>query len=158
MNYIVLLCWLAACAFQDAQQRRIANQLTLGGLAIAILYLLWSGNTLTGATPTAAVLAAVVACALSLPGYLTRQMGAADVKLLVALGVASDAMHVLLSVIGAALTLCCWTLLTRFQPELLLLIPKKFKYLAMPKLKNHPYAPFLFLGFAISSLWLIARQ
>lgn len=154
MEYLLLLCWLAACAVQDAEQRKIANLLTLGGLAAALLHLLWFGTTLTGARPAAAVVALAVACLLSLPGYLSRRMGAADVKLLLALAAASDAAHVLFSVIGAALAMCTWVALIRTQPGVLFLIPKRFEYLRMPTLEQHPYAPFLLLGLAISSLWL----
>ena len=99
MAYFVLLGWLAACARQDAQQRRISNLLTLGALAVALLHLLVFGSSLTGAGVTHTALAMGMACLLSLPGYLTRQMGAADVKMLLALGAASDSSHVLFSVI-----------------------------------------------------------
>lgn len=157
MNYIIVLCWLCACALQDAQQRKIANLLTFGGLAVALLHLLWFGSSITGASPTAAALGMGVACLLSLPGYMSRSMGAADVKMLVALGAASNALHVLLSVIGAALVLIVWVVLIRAFPAVQQALPQRLVFLRSPQAKDHPYAPFLFLGFAITTAWLIAK-
>lgn len=157
MNYIIVLCWLCACALQDAQQRKIANLLTLGGLAVALLHLLWSGSSLTGASPAAAALGMAAAGLLSLPGYLTRSMGAGDVKMLIALGAASDALHVLLSVIGAALVLIAWVILVRACPAIAQAIPRRLVFLRSPHAKDHPYAPFLLLGFAFTTLWLITQ-
>lgn len=157
MNYIIVLCWLGACALQDAQQRKIANLLTLGGLAVALLYLLALGHSITGASAVAAALGIAVACLLSLPGYLSRRMGAADVKMLVALGAASDAFHVLLSVIGAALMLVLWIILLRTCPALLKAIPRRLVFLRAAHASDSPYAPFLFCGFAMTTLWLIAK-
>ncbi|UCJ17685.1 A24 family peptidase [Pseudomonas sp. MM211] len=142
MAYIVLFCWLGACAFQDAQHRKIANLLTLGGLCVALAYLLWSGSSLTGASPPAVVLAIGIACLLSLPGYLSRQMGAADVKMLVALGAASDAAHVLFSVIGAALVLIIWVTLVRIWPDIRLALPKRLAALRTTNAKAPPMHPF----------------
>ncbi|KIP96257.1 MULTISPECIES: A24 family peptidase [Pseudomonas] len=157
MAYIVLLCWLGACAFQDAQHRKIANLLTLGGLCVALVYLLWSGNSLTGASPPAVALAIGIACLLSLPGYLSRQMGSADVKLLVALGAASDAAHVLFSVIAAALVQVTWVTLVRIWPGIRQALPQRLVALRTTSAKAPPYAPFLCLGFALTTLWFIAK-
>lgn len=157
MAYIVLLCWLGACAFQDAQHRKIANLLTLGGFCVALAYLLWSGNSMTGASPGAAALAVAIACLLSLPGYMSRQMGAADVKMLVALGAASDSAHVLFSVIGAAMVLIIWIMLLRIWPDLRQALPRRLGALRTNDAKAPPYAPFLCLGFALTVLWFIAK-
>ncbi|SHL43077.1 prepilin peptidase [Phytopseudomonas punonensis] len=154
MSYFVLLGWLGACALQDAQQRKISNLLTLGGLGAALLFLLASGSSLTGAPPPAAAIAMGVACLLSLPGYLTRQMGAADVKMLLALGAASDASHVLFSVIGAALVQVSWLVLVRVKPSIRLALPEKWVALRAATTHKAPYAPFLFAGFALTGIWL----
>lgn len=153
MAYFVLLGWLAACALQDAQHRRISNLLTLGALAAALLHLLAFGSSFTGAGVQAAALAMGVACLLSLPGYLTRQMGAADVKMLLALGTASDSSHVLFSVIGAALAQVGWLLLLRAKPRIGLALPEKWLFLRTVTAKKAPYAPFLFAGFALAGIW-----
>lgn len=154
MPYFILLGWLAACAWQDARQRRISNLLTLGALATALLHLLALGSSLTGAPVQAAALAMGVACLLSLPGYLTRQMGAADVKMLVALGAASDSSHVLFSVIGAALTQVAWLMLQRARPNIGLALSEKWLLLKAATANKTPYAPFLFAGFALTGIWL----
>ncbi|UQY36733.1 prepilin peptidase [Pseudomonas fulva] len=154
MAYFVLLGWLAACAWQDAQQRRISNLLTLGALAAALLHLLALGSSFTGASVQAAALAMGAACLLSLPGYLTRQMGAADVKMLLALGAASDGGHLLFSVIGAALAQVGWLMLLRAKPTIGLALPEKWLFLRTVTAKKMPYAPFLFTGFALAGIWL----
>ncbi len=153
MAYFVLLGWLAACARQDAQQRRISNLLTLGALAVALLHLLVFGSSLTGAGVTHTALAMGVACLLSLPGYLTRQMGAADVKMLLALGAASDSSHVLFSVIGAALAQVAWLLLLRAKPGIGLALPEKWLFLRTVTANKAPYAPFLLAGFALAGIF-----
>lgn len=154
MSYFVLLGWLAACALQDAQQRRISNLLTLGGLTVALAHLLLWGSSFTGASFKAAALAMGVACLLSLPGYLTRQMGAADVKMLIALGAASDGSHVLFSVIGAALVQLSWLTLIRINPAIGQALPEKWIFLRTATARKAPYAPFLFSGFALTAIWL----
>lgn len=154
MAYFVLLGWLAACAWQDAQYRRISNLLTLGALAAALLHLLAVGSSLVGASFQAAALAMGVACLLSLPGYLTRQMGAADVKMLLALGAASDSSHVLFSVIGAALAQVAWLMLLRARPGIGTALPEKWVFLRTATAEKAPYAPFLFAGFALTTIWL----
>ncbi|WP_167359716.1 prepilin peptidase [Phytopseudomonas flavescens] len=157
MTYIVLLCWFIACAVQDARHRKIANWLTLGGLAAALLYLLGSGSSMTGASPGAVVLAIGIALLLSLPGYLSRQMGSADVKMLVALGAASDAAHVLFSVVGAACVLVAWAALVHIRPNIRQALPRRWVFLRQTTAGPPPYAPFLCLGFALTVLWFIAK-
>ncbi|WP_256574762.1 prepilin peptidase [Pseudomonas sp. PA15(2017)] len=154
MSYFVLLGWLAACAWQDAQYRRISNLLTLGALAAALLHLLAVGSSLVGASVPGATLAMSVACLLSLPGYLTRQMGAADVKMLLALGAASDSSHVLFSVIGAALAQIAWLMRLHARPGIAAALPEKWVFLRTATAKKAPYAPFLFAGFALTGIWL----
>ncbi|MDU4254991.1 prepilin peptidase [Pseudomonas sp.] len=100
---LFLLGWFAVCAFQDLTRLRVSNWLTLGGGLIALLLLLFTGHTLTGSTPLAAGVAALLAALLSVPGYWLGKLGAADVKLLVALGLASDPLTVLYTLALACL-------------------------------------------------------
>lgn len=159
MAYFLLLGWLAACALQDARQRRISNLLTLGALAAALLHLLCFGSSITGASPQAATLALGVACLLSLPGYLARQMGAGDVKMLLALGAASDVSYLLFSVIGAAVVQVAWLSLLRIRPAIGLTLPETWIYLRTTAGNKTPYAPFVCAGFVIFGigLWITGK-
>jgi prepilin peptidase CpaA len=106
---ICLLGWFAVCAWQDLTRLRVSNWLTLGGALVALLFLLLTGHTLTGHAPLAAGVAALLAALLSVPGYWLGKLGAADVKLLIALGLASDPLTVLSTL--AVASLFCVTLM-----------------------------------------------
>ncbi|MFV3307434.1 A24 family peptidase [Pseudomonas sp. NY15181] len=93
--HFLLLGWFAVCAYQDLTRLRVSNLLTLGGALIAAAFLLIEGHTLTGHPPQAALVATFLALLLSVPGYLLGKLGAADVKALVALGIASEPMLLL---------------------------------------------------------------
>src|SRR5690554_7319081 len=108
-----LLCWAGLCAIRDARHRTIPNHLTLGLAAIAGIWLLTTGASLTSAPPITVTLAVAAALLVSAPGYVVGQMGAGDVKMLLALGLATDPGHVLISVAGAAVTLLLWTVVGR---------------------------------------------
>ncbi len=68
MQSFVLLIWLAVCAVQDARKRRIANALTFGAGALALIYLLVTGTTWLGAEAQQGLWAGVIALVLTLPG------------------------------------------------------------------------------------------
>ena len=84
-----IILWLMLAAYQDVRRRRVSNLLTLGGGALAALWLALEHHSLTGNGVPAALLAAALALLLTLPGYLLGKLGAADVKLLPALGLAT---------------------------------------------------------------------
>ena len=87
---LVIVLWLGVCAVQDIRQRQIANTLTLGVGLLALIYLLWAGSTWLGAPRSEGGLALALALVLTLPGYALGRFGAGDVKLLAALGLASN--------------------------------------------------------------------
>lgn len=108
---VVILLWLGLCALQDMRQRQIANTLTLGVGLLALIYLLWTGSTWLGAPRSDGGLALVLALALTLPGYALGRFGAGDVKLLAALGLASNTTYLLGSLIGAGIAMVAWALM-----------------------------------------------
>ncbi|MBB4862506.1 prepilin peptidase CpaA [Pseudomonas nitritireducens] len=85
-----LLGWFAIGAYQDLTRLRVSNWVTLGGALAAALYLIVQGHSLSGADPALALGAFVLGLLLSVPGYGLGKLGAADVKALAALGLASD--------------------------------------------------------------------
>lgn len=145
----LLLGWFAVCAYQDLTRLRVSNLLTLGGALIAAVFLLTTGHTLTGHSPQAALVAALLALALSVPGYLLGKLGAADVKALLALALASDpqlllyvlALASLISLVlmlASKLSMRSDWIKANFQTKLARLLPSR--------LKSFPFIFSLFAG------------
>lgn len=146
---LCLLGWFTVCAWQDLTRLRVSNWLTLGGALAALLFLLLNGHTLTGHAPQAAAVAALLAVLLSVPGYWLGKLGAADVKLLVALGLASDPLTVLHTLALA----CLFCLALMFASKLLIDSDKlpancktKLARLQPSKFKSFPFIFALFAG------------
>ncbi|WP_166362692.1 prepilin peptidase [Pseudomonas akapageensis] len=155
MQSLVLLLWLALCAEQDVRQRQIANELTLGGAVCALIYLFLTGHTWLGADATEGGWALAIVILLSMPGYVYGQLGAGDVKLLGALALATDRMHILGTIIGAGLVTVLWLMSSSW---LVAHVSQRFKtYLLQlngDSSKKQPFAPFLLAGFFIALLWV----
>lgn len=144
---VVILLWLGVCAVQDIRQRQIANELTLGVGLLALIYLLWAGSTWVGAPSSEGGLALVLALVLTLPGYALGRFGAGDVKLLAALGLASNTEYLLGSLIGAGVAMLAWTLMHQG------LRSGHGERVAKASTKQ-PFAPFVLTGFAGCWLWI----
>ena len=120
----LVLAWAAAIAWTDWRERRIPNLLSLGAWGFGAAVLMFSGRSLLGAEPSSALLAAAGALLVTLPGYLTRRLGAGDVKFLVATGLLSS----------WPLTLICFTvgtslgaavgLVSQRRQQLFLMLPR----------------------------------
>lgn len=155
MQSLVLLIWLTACAAQDARQRRIANALTLGAAAFALIYLLSFGTTWMGAEAGQGGWACVVALGFTLPGYFMGRMGAGDVKLMTALGLSTDGLSLLGIFIGAGAASVVWMLLA---PKVWLHMSQglrhRLRYMAPSMSKKLPFAPFVLIGFLLALPWI----
>jgi len=144
---VVIVLWLGLCALQDGRQRQISNGLTLGVALLALLYLAWMGTTWLGAPASEGGWAFAVALLLTLPGYALGRFGAGDVKLLAALALASTLDAVLWSLIGAALFLGGWGLISqRLSARRLTPVTEASK--------KQPFAPFVLTGFALYWFWI----
>ncbi len=151
MHSFILLLWLLLCAAQDARQRRIANSLTLGAAAVALVYLLWSGSTWLGAEAGQGGWA----CLIALPGFFMGRMGAGDVKLMTALGLATDGLFILGVFIGAGVASLVWMLLApRVWLHMSQGLRDRLRYLAPDKSKKLPFAPFVLIGTGLVLLWI----
>lgn len=148
MHTLVLFVWLALCAWQDAAHRRISNWLTLGGCALALVWLSIAGTTWLGARPVEAAFAAFLALLLTLPGYWLKRLGAGDVKLLLFIALTSTPRTLLFCIVGAGAAYLVWAMTTR---RLWHRIPSKIqRYIPMlaPEHRHEfPFAPFLLVGF-----------
>jgi prepilin peptidase CpaA len=148
MNLLVLLLWLAVCADQDARSRRVSNVLTFGAFFIVLMYLLLYKATWLGAPASEGWTALLIAVALTLPGYALGKLGAGDVKLLVALGLATDSLYLLGTFVGAGIFSVSWLLarqiIWRHAPQGL-----TTRYVCMhpDSSEKLPFIPFLFIGF-----------
>jgi prepilin peptidase CpaA len=152
----VLLLWGLLCALQDARSRRISNWLTLGMLVCAAAVLWYGGSSLTGARAAAAGLAMGLGLALTLPGYVSGRVGAADVKLMAALGLASSPMHVLLCFACAALGMLLWAAIgPRLWPRLGSAVHTRLRMLDPADKQSQPYAPFIFPGLLAALIILL---
>jgi len=155
MHSFILLLWLLLCAAQDARQRRIANSLTLGAAAVALVYLAWSGSTWLGAEAGQGGWACLIALLLTLPGFFMGRMGAGDVKLMTALGLATDGLFILGVFIGAGVASLVWMLLApRVWLHMSQGLRQRLRYLAPDKSKKLPFAPFVLIGTGLVLLWI----
>lgn len=147
----LLALWALSCAVQDARSRRISNALSLGMLAVAGASLWLYGTSLTAAPIADAATGFVLGAALALPGYVLGRMGAADVKLLASLGLASSSMHVLLTVAFAALAMVLWSLGGRsLWPHLGSWLRHQLRQMNPADHQVQPYAPFFLFGLLLS--------
>ena len=155
MQSFFLIIWLMVCAAQDARERHIANVLTLGAGAVALAWLLWTGSTWLGAEAVEGGLAFLLALAFTLPGYWMGRMGAGDVKLVTALALATDGMHVLGTIIGAGVVSVLWLLIS---PKLWLYMSQslreQLRYMGPQMSKKQPFAPFVLAGAVLTLAWL----
>jgi prepilin peptidase CpaA len=155
MQSFLLFIWLAVCAVQDIQQRQIADGLTLGATVVSLVYLLWNGTSWLGASAEQGVWAFFLALAFTLPGYALGRLGADDVKMMAALGLATDNLHLLGTFIGAGIASVVWLLIA---PRLWPLMNKKLKahlqYFDPKESTQQPFAPFIFVGMLLAVAWL----
>jgi len=143
----VVFLWFIACSVQDLLQRQISNALTFGAAALALLYLLYTGHTWLGASAAEGGWALLIALVLTLPGYALGRFGAGDVKLLAALGLASNIDYLLGSLIGAGIVMVAWTLMHQW------LSSNRVERAGQASTKQ-PFAPFVLTGFAGSWFWI----
>ncbi|ALZ11854.1 type 4b pilus Flp prepilin peptidase [Pseudomonas aeruginosa] len=116
MEQLALALWASVCGYQDIKRLRVSNWLILGGFLISFVYLYVKESSLTGATVNMAMTALFIGVCLSLPGYLLGRLGAADVKYLAALGLASDPLTVLYSLaFGCLLCIALFILVKLFK-------------------------------------------
>lgn len=155
MQSVFLLIWLMICAAQDARERHIANALTLGVGALALAWLLWTGNTWLGAEARQGGQAFLLALAFTLPGYWMGRLGAGDVKLVTAFALATDGMHVLGTFIGAGIASVLWLLIS---PKVWLYMGQSLRghlrYMEPEMSKKQPFAPFVLVGAALTMAWI----
>ncbi|NBA95070.1 prepilin peptidase [Pseudomonas sp. R5(2019)] len=155
MPSLVLLMWLTLCAEQDVRQREIANGLTLGAAAAALIYLFVTGHTWMGADASEGGWALAICMVLTLPGYIMGRFGAADVKLLAALALASDRNYLLGTVIGAGVIMLVWLFSGRWAwTHMSQKLRKRLQYFDPASSRKQPFAPFLLLGFLLSLAWI----
>ncbi|MNN59441.1 hypothetical protein D3C81_1745570 [compost metagenome] len=109
------------------------------------------GESWLGGSVAAAVLATLLALALSLPGYCLGKLGAADVKLLFCIGLASHERTLLICVIGAGLALFLWSRMgARIWPHLGPRVRARLPHLDPEVSRTYPFAPFGLVGILAS--------
>lgn len=155
MNLTLLLLWFAVCADQDARHKRVSNRLTLGGGLVALLYLLINGTGWLGATMPETGGALLLTLVLTLPGYALRRLGAGDVKLLLALALATNHLYVLGTFIGAGLASVLWLIVRRpVWNHTSQWVKRRYSNLAPDASTKQPFVPFLLTGFLFAVLFI----
>ncbi len=140
MKLFFLLIWFAICAEQDARCKQISNGLTLGAAALAIIYLALTGMTWLGSPAREAVLAVTLALALTLPGYALGKLGAADVKLMTALALASNSAYLLGTFIGAGVAMATWLIVAkRAWPPTQQWVTQRYRYMNPTAPDKYPF-------------------
>ncbi len=102
---LLIVCWLAACAYSDWRTRRVPNTFTYGFCVAAALALVLQGQTLTGTSWQQGLLGFAMAALLTLPGFVLNRLGGGDVKLLLGLGLASGPQEVIVTFVAGTLVL-----------------------------------------------------
>jgi prepilin peptidase CpaA len=155
MQLFLLVVWFAICAEQDARQRQISNWLTFGAFALFLVFLLINGHTWLGASPAEGGWALLLALVFTLPGYALGRLGAGDVKLLAALAIGSDSLHLLGTFIGAGLVSVVWLLLRKHAwAHMGQWVTHRYSQLGPGPSNKQPFAPFLLAGFVFFTNWI----
>ncbi len=155
-NIVLIMIWFMACTVQDLYQRQISNLLTLGAVSLALVYLIWTGHTLLGASAAEGGWALLIVMVLTLPGYALNKFGAGDVKLLSALALATDRLMVLGTLIGAGLWVAiAWMVASKILPLLNQSLKLSGTSLKSATSKKLPFAPFLLGGFILTLMFYI---
>lgn len=158
---IVLIIWAAICAVQDVSRLRVSNVLTLGMLAVALVFLVLAGRSMTGGGPGQALLGVLLAMTFTLPGYAMGKLGAADAKMLMAIGLASGIMVVLEVFVVASLAAAGLMLLTRYLDRYPAFVRATssgvLQHLAPRAGKSFPFAACMALGVFASQGWALLR-
>ncbi|MDD5247403.1 MAG: prepilin peptidase [Rhodocyclaceae bacterium] len=97
--------WAFVVGYEDLSHRRIPNVLTFGAAFIAIAYFVVAGTSPLGASSISVLSGLGLALVLTVPGYFLHQLGAGDVKLLLAIALLGGAMIAMVSFVVAAVTM-----------------------------------------------------
>jgi prepilin peptidase CpaA len=111
--------WALSVAAMDIAQRRIPNFLVGGAALVCLFVLAWIGQAPLGGGAWSVAGGLALALLLTLPGYLMRQLGAGDVKMLLAVATMGGYGLVLYTFISGALiagVVALGCLLTRSYP------------------------------------------
>lgn len=106
-----LLAWALLIAVVDWRWRKVPNSLLLALLLPALGMLLLQGQGLQSAGWSSSLLGALIALALTLPGYMLSRLGAGDVKLAAVMGLVQGWPLVAWTLLAAALLLGSMALL-----------------------------------------------
>lgn len=138
----ISVAWACTLVYWDWRYRRLPNVLTLGAGLVGVAFLAITGASPLGAGGTSMLAGSGLALLLTLPGYFLRQLGAGDVKLLVAVALLGGSAAALVAfVIGSLATITAagaWVFLgARFG-----LLPGSGKWL--------PFGASLAVGFVVA--------
>ena len=137
--------WATLVSVYDLRRRCVPTVRSLGGGLLASIWMVLYGSPLLGGDVSGAVWAALLALVLTLPGYAMSQLGAGDVKFLVAFGLMSGVTEILVVVAVGSLTAVAYALAHARLAAL--------AWISAPSRKRHlPMGLFFSLGIAVVML------
>lgn len=151
LSSITLLLWGALCAYQDMQRKKISNTLTLGFFIFSLLYILVTETTFLSFNTSQAIAALAIAALLTLPGYVLGKLGAADVKMLCAIALATHSNYLIICFIGAAISIALWSAAKPIYPKFPRAFTHAFPLMDPTRKQALPYAPFVFIGMLLAT-------
>jgi prepilin peptidase CpaA len=82
LQFLAMCTMLGIAVLTDVRERRIPNEVTVGGAVVALIL----ASIATGGVPGASLLGMAVALALTVPLFALGALGAGDAKLMAAVG------------------------------------------------------------------------
>lgn len=118
---MLFAAWALGLALWDLRYQRLPNGATWGGMAVGLLWLMFTGQGLLGSGVFTTLFGLLLGLLLLLPAYAFRLVGAGDVKFLMAVGVLAGAyflvrVYLLGTLLALLPSLVLW-LRTRRKPR-----------------------------------------
>lgn len=155
IHWSLVVVWLLVCSGLDLKYRLVNNGLTLGIAGLALVYLLLDQQSWLFATMNNALTGLFITLLLTFPGYATGKLGGADVKLLIALALLSEADLILGTFIGAGVCAAIGlTLGRRFSESLPDALTRHWRCIDSTKAHKLPFVPYISAGFLLSAALL----
>lgn len=155
---VVIVLWVVVVSVLDLKKRTIPNYLSLGGVLMAMLILVYTGETANHESIASSLLGFIVALFFTVPGYIYKVLGGGDVKFLSAVGALLGFDVMLISFTIATSTIAVAWILYRYKQHFIHMLPfKNFDYPAINlKEKFIPFGSALGVSLILTLLYLNA--
>lgn len=153
---VVILLWVVVVSVLDFKKKSIPNYLSLGGVLVAMLILVYTGETANHESIASSLLGFTVALFFTVPGYIYKVLGGGDVKFLSAIGALLGFDVMLVSFTIATSTIAVAWILYRYRQRFIHILP--FKHSVYPNIdlkeKFIPFGSALGVSLILTLLYL----